>query len=297
MKHKLFKISLLSFCLFLLGFTSDKGFEKEPSSSLLWKIEGPNKGKISYLFGTMHLIQKQYYYFPEALEKVIKKSELIATEIDLDELTDNVAAMKALTLKEGTLFDFFTQEQQDSLYQWAKEKLMMDKIGFRATFSSFKPMVLVQTMTQMQLIGKTESYELRIGELAKKHKLETVGFESLNEQIKIFDDLSKSEQAALVMEGLKNESEMLTSLSSLQAMYQRQEVDSLYWMIKKEGGIMAEKEEQFLNKRNQNWIPQIEKIMSTKACFIAVGAGHLAGDQGLIKLLRLKGYKLTPVKI
>jgi hypothetical protein len=52
-----------------------------------------------------------------------------------------------------------------------------------------------------------------------------------------------------------------------------------------------------LKNRNENWIPVMAVMMKKRPVFFAVGAGHLAGDNGVIKLLRKAGYTLTPVSV
>jgi len=59
---------------------------------------------------------------------------------------------------------------------------------------------------------------------------------------------------------------------------------------------MKGQEEALLINRNKNWIPRMEGAMQGNSILFAVGAGHLGGDFGVIKLLRDKGYKLTPIK-
>jgi uncharacterized protein YbaP (TraB family) len=56
-------------------------------------------------------------------------------------------------------------------------------------------------------------------------------------------------------------------------------------------------QEALLDKRNQNWIPLIEKNITSKPTFIAFGAGHLGGKNGVVALLRAKGYTLTPIRL
>ena len=48
--------------------------------------------------------------------------------------------------------------------------------------------------------------------------------------------------------------------------------------------------------RNKNWVQKLKKIMPERTVVVAVGAGHLAGEKGVIKLLRKEGYTVTPVK-
>ncbi len=276
--------------------SSEKIVEEEVKSSLLWKIEGSDLKKPSYLFGTMHLIQKEYFYFPSSLEKIIKKSNLILMELDLDEMKDQSKAVEFMSLKEGEMMDFFDEKQQDTVYAWVKKKLFMDKETFHMAFSKFKPFVLLQTSIQMTFMGKTESYEFTINDLAQKAKVEVAGLETIADQMKVFDDLTREEQAEMVLEGIRNEEKSLKLLNDMQRIYKSQNLDSLYILVQQDGGMIQEKEASFLGQRNKNWIPKIEENIKKGQVFIAVGAAHLPGENGVIQLLRNKGYKVTAIK-
>lgn len=295
--RKLFAgLSLLLATLFL-GLTSFWLPEEEKgnsTTSLLWKIEKEGMKHPSYLFGTMHLIEKQYFYFPESLEKIIKKSNLLVMEIA--GVSNQAEAMKYLVLEEGTFFDYFSAAQTDTIQNWAKVKMGLDETMFRTTFSKFKPFVVVQTATQMQFMGKTESYEMTFENLANKYQIKIAGLETIADQMKIFDNLSKSQQAEMVMSGIRDEEKTLAMTLKMQQMYARQRIDSLYSYIHSEGGVLAEEQNAFLDQRNRNWIPKIKEMVSNGKAFIAVGAGHLGGENGVIRLLEKEGYKLTPVR-
>jgi uncharacterized protein len=295
---KFLALSCLSF-LFLVSFQ----FKKEATNqlnhtnSLLWKIEGNGLKFASYLFGTMHLIQKEYYYFPRELEKIVKKTDLLLTEINLNELDNQIEALKMMTLKEGSLVDFFSQIQKDSLLTWAKDKLMMDEKAFLATFGKFKPFIIIQTATQLAFFGKTESYELSLKSLADKHKITMGGLETMKQQLSFFDDMTREEQAQMVMESISDEAKMIDEMNSLQRAYKGQYLDSLEFLMKKDKGMLAKHEEILLTNRNMAWIPKIQEHITEKSCFIAVGAAHLIGEKGLIQLLKNKGYQVSAVKI
>ena len=81
----------------------------------------------------------------------------------------------------------------------------------------------------------------------------------------------------------------------MQAVYNLRNTDSLYSFMKSEG-TGGDLETELLVKRNLKWIPVIKKAMAAKASFFVVGAGHLGGPEGVIRLLRKQGYKVTPVK-
>lgn len=295
MKKLLYVFTSVLFVLGLSSFVSKKNSEVVPEhKSLLWKIEGNGLKTPSYLFGTMHMIEKEYFYFPKSLEKILKKSELLVMEIANVSQMD---AMQHLMLKEGTFFDFFSPEQTDTILHWASDKLKMDEATFRMSFNKMKPFVVVQAATQMNFMGKTESYEYTLERIAKENKIKTAGLETVADQIKIFDDLTKEQQAEMVLSGIREEDKSMETTRKMQGLYKRQRLDSLYMYIRDEGGVLAEEQHTFLDQRNVNWIPQIKKFAEQGTSFIAVGAGHLGGSKGVIRLLEQEGYKVTPVKL
>lgn len=297
---KFLGIAFVSFVFLALSSKKEKqilvNLEEEPKSSLLWKIEGNGLKKASYLFGTMHLIQKEYFHFPSSLEKIIKKSDLVMMELDFNEMNNQAKAMEFMTLKEGKLMDFFDEKQQDTVYAWVKKKMMMNKEAFDLTFSNFKPFVLIQTAIQLNFMGKTESYEMTINQLAEKNKIKTLGLETMADQMKVFDDLSREDQANMVLEGIRNEEKSMKDLMNMQRIYKTQNLDSLMIIVNSDGGVFAEQETKFLTERNMKWIPKIEENTKKGQIFIAVGAAHLPGENGVIQLLRNKGYKVTAIK-
>jgi len=291
-KKNIFTILIGVFCLSISS--SDVSPFPLTTSSLLWKIESPTS-KTSYLFGTMHIIEKEYFIFPKSLEKLVSKSDKVIME--LPGIPSPKEALPLITLKQGSFFDFFSKEQTDSILQWANSELKMNEQLFRSVFYKMKPFVVVQTAVQLQFQGKTESYEKSFYTLSNDKKIETIGLETVEQQMSFFDDLTKEEQAEMVMESIRSSKKSIESLNRMQKVYARQNVDSLFLVLNEEGGLLSKKQSQFLDDRNKNWIPKIKNNISTKNCFIAVGAGHLGGTNGLIRLLQKEGYTLTPIQL
>jgi uncharacterized protein YbaP (TraB family) len=290
-----FILSLLSFFFALVGFSQSTTAFPMQESSLLWKIEGPGIQKGSYLCGTMHLIEKQYFIFPDKLEKIVKKTDKLVME--LAGLPNQLEAMKYVTLTEGTFADFFSKEQMDSILVWAKAELNMSEEAFTKTMSKMKPFVVVQMATQIHFMGKTESYEVSFEKIARENDIAIAGLETIAEQMGIFDNMTKEQQTEMVMETIRDPKKGIEITQKMQKLYQGQNVDSLYLMIQEEGGTMTEDQATILDDRNERWIPMIEEMAKKEKLFIAVGAGHLGGPKGVIRLLEQKGYTLTPVKI
>ena len=291
-KNNIFTVIIGVFCLSITS--SDVSPFPFTNSSLLWKIESTTS-KTSYLFGTMHVIEKEYFIFPKSLEKLVSKSDKVIME--LAGIPSPKEALPLITLKKGSFFDFFSKEQTDSILQWANSNLKMNEQLFRSVFYKMKPFVVVQTAVQLQFQGKTESYEKSFYTLSNEKKIETIGLESIEQQMSFFDDLTKEEQAELVMESIRSPKKSIELINRMQKVYARQNVDSLFLLFQEEGGALSKKQNQFLDDRNKNWIPKIKSNIATKNCFIAVGAGHLGGENGVIRLLQKEGYTLTPIQL
>lgn len=277
---------------------SAPSFEEGTKNSLLWQITGNGIKDTSYVFGTMHLIDKEYFYFPDNLKELIKSSDLVVLEIG-EELNDPFKAMSLLKLDEGeSLFDFFNEAQEDSIITWVEEKAGFNETQFRAMFGGMKPFVLISLGTEMDMAKDGESYERTIMAIQSENKIPLQGLETLEDQISVFDNFSDEEQANMVMETIRNsgeDSEIM--MKNLMRLYHEQNIDSLNIMIHEEGETLADKEDELLSNRNHKWIPKINKMVADKKVFIAVGAGHLAGENGVLQLLREEGYTVTPLKL
>jgi len=78
-------------------------------------------------------------------------------------------------------------------------------------------------------------------------------------------------------------------------LYKDQDLVGMQKMFEDDEEGIGKYEDVFLKNRNQNWIPVMEKMMSAKPTFFAVGAGHLGGSIGVIALLRKVGYNVKPL--
>jgi uncharacterized protein YbaP (TraB family) len=281
--------------LFVFGGLFSYGQDNSVKSGLLWEISGNNIPKGSYLFGTMHIIESDFFIFPKKLQKKIEKSGIVIME--LAGVPNQLEALNYLELSEGTFFDFFTKQQEDSIINWAIQELKMTENGFRNSFSKMKPFVVSQLATQIYFIGKTESYEVEIERIASDNKIEIKGLETIEEQIALFDGLSNEDLSEMVMEVIRHPKEGIQETKKMMEVYSHQNIDELYQLIIEDNSELNGQKEALIDNRNLKWIPEIESTISNKSTFIAVGAGHLGGNNGVIQLLRNKGYTLKPIQL
>lgn len=268
---------------------------QKDTTALLWKIEHPENQHVSYLFGTIHLIEKEHFIFTDSLKSLVVHAEKLIME--LEGVPDQMGAMQHLILQEGTCFDGFSIPQMDTLTKWAKDNLNMDSASFVNSFSSFKPFILAQLSIPLYFKGKTESYEKSFQALADSNNIKRIGLETVAFQMSLFDELNQEDMTEMVMESIRNPEKSRKFYTQLQETYATQNLSELKELLIQDKGVLMEEEDAFLNNRNKNWIPVIIEHISKSNCFIAVGAAHLIDEKGVLQLLLNQGYTLTPIKL
>ncbi|MCO5268842.1 MAG: TraB/GumN family protein [Brumimicrobium sp.] len=289
---KLFVVTLF----IVFGFSSFA--QNEITSSLLWEISGKKVKSPCYIFGTMHMMPKEDFYFPESLKEKLLHSELLVMEIG--GISEQMKGMNLMMLDSGNLFDdFFSKEQLDTLFQYAQANLGMDETKMRKSLSGMKPFVLLQLLSKNEFGENPESYELTFETLAKQNQIPVDGLETIEEQLGFINNMANDQQVKMIMSTIRgsNNDDSAYNSRKLIEIYLGQNIDEIHDFIAKSDTNSEEFEETFLNKRNANWIKPIQKIIKNKKAFIAVGAGHLGGEKGVIQLLKNAGYTLTPIKM
>lgn len=303
------KLGLLVFVLcfmFACKSTKDitaKGMSKAENydleNALLWKIEGQGLTEPSYLYGTIHMIEKESFFWPEGTLAAFEDAESITFEIDMDDMFDMGAQMGLLTkafMADGkTLKDLYSAED----YELVKNHF--DGMGIPMFFmEKLKPMFLTVFASGDVEFGKgfgddsdIKSYEMEFFSLAQDSKKEVSGLETIEYQMSVFDSIPYSAQAEMLLESIQSSDTEDDSFKEMIQMYKDQNITKMVsFMSEEEQGIEGY-EDVLLYTRNKNWIPVMAKQMAANQVFFAVGAGHLGGKNGVIDLLKKEGYKLT----
>lgn len=260
-------------------------------SALLWKLEGKDLKKASYIFGTIHMIPATDYFEPAGLEEAFNQSELLVGEMDLSDIAGmSIEVLADMQMKGDTTMDMLLTPEE---YKRLDEKLSaVNGIGLDF-MKSFKP-IFLSTMLMAPDDGvETKSYEMELLNKAKARGIKMSGLETLQEQMGFLDVMPYSFQAKELVKMMDMTTDG-SDFKKLVEVYKSQNLDALSRIIKEqsEGSVM---EYVLLESRNKNWIQKIINYAKSQASFIAVGAGHLGGEKGIINLLKAEGYKLTPV--
>lgn len=277
----------------LLAWCFAKTLYSQPNlSSLLWEISGNGLKKTSYLFGTIHIIAEQDFFFPKYMKKALKKSKKLIMEVDLTDVVGQINMMQLAMLDSGkTLADLYSKEDYEFILQTALDSLQINIEQFKF----MKPIFVQQQLFATNILaGGIKSYELHLMNLAKKFRKHIGGLETADEQLRILDSIPPSAQAAMLYEGLKNIHLQRKQLVSMVQMYKTQNVEGMYQLLA-EGEELGDHADVLLANRNRKWIPLIENEIKNQSTFIAVGAGHLGGTHGVIQLLKQRGFLLRPI--
>ena len=264
------------------------------NAQLLWKISGNGLSQHSFLYGTIHIMPKDKFSVSPKIRDAFNNSALMALEVDLDlDFKTKIQMAQEMILPGGkTIKDYMTVEDFKKLNSFCLDSLKMKKRKLKK-FYRFKPFFFSSVVAQEQM-GETSSYELEFMKMAKKRKMKTIGLESIAFQMQTINKISIEDQAKmLVQEFGANPSVQFDEMLNL---YLKEDLEGLYKVVSEESDAIPEFNHNFLVVRNKNWIPVIEKNISSNAFFIAVGAAHLPGENGVIQLLREKGFTVEPVR-
>jgi uncharacterized protein YbaP (TraB family) len=295
------RISVLTFLL--LGFILFNAVETQAQTkgkfdgpSLLYQVSGKGLAKPSYIFGTFHAICSADMVPFESLDPYLAETDQLIMEIDMDDSVEMRSMTKGVIIPDGkTLKDFLTAEEFVKV-----DEMIKNLLGFSAdNVKMVKPSLLtVIALTSPKAIGCTPTvYDVSLMQNAVAKKKPIVGLETVASQIKVIDSKPIDKQAKDLYEMALDPQKSINELKKLMAAYKERDPEKLFKITNIQATTDIEFHTRLLADRNFAWIPKLETAFKERPTFVAVGAGHLGGKNGVIKLLRKKGYKVKPVKL
>lgn len=290
------KLILICCSLFLgVAIASAQTAKKKPATgnkSLLWKISGKALKRPSYLFGTLHIICPSDYLWTPAMQKAFDASEKVIFEMDMDDPALQSQMTSGMMLKDGkTLKDFYT----DAEYKQLTELAAKNNIPI-AMMQGFSPFALVSFLYLKAITCSVpDSYEGNIVKLAKEQDKEVLGLETVADQVKVIEAMNTDSIAKAVLRIAGDLDSFKATYAQMLSVYKKQDLPALYQLILESPDYKGDLNS-LLFDRNRKWAPEIGKMAQQQPVFVAVGAGHLWGDKGVIALLKQQGYTVEPVR-
>jgi len=268
------------------------------NNTLLWKISGNGLEKPSYLFGTIHMICADDALLSDNMKKAISDCDEVYLEVDMDNIFEMIGVVSKMKMKgDTTLKDLLTPED------YKKVKTYFETKGSMLPFSmleTYKPMLAASTLEQSSMpCDNTAMMEQVIMKEAKQFNKKIKGLETMSYQAGVLDSIPyklQAEQLAAYIEKENKGEEDDKELKEMFNAYKNQDLKRLEELLIETDAGMSGFTDILLYHRNQNWVEKLKTLLPQKSLLIAVGAGHLPGEKGVINLLRKEGYKLTPVE-
>lgn len=269
--------------------TDKVDFGGAASGIFLWEIKGPNGP--SYLFGTIHLGVDAKKDLPQVVWDKLNAAKTFAMEADLTQIKPMELMGKAM-IKSGETLD---QQLTPGQFELLTETLGMPA----ATVKQFQPWFATTQMGVKMFEGMSlVPMDMALEASAKEAGKTMVYLEDANYQMDLLMELMTADALAesldaMVEEGMDTPEKMRKFAVEMVEAYKKGDVTYDF------GKELTPADETFTEKllvdRNKNWIPAIEKMVKDGGAFIAVGTGHLLGDDNVRALLEAKGHELTRV--
>ena len=254
--------------------------ESEAGAPALWKVA--DEDTTIYLFGTVHALPEDVEWSTPMLENALAESDSIVTEIKMD---DGMAQeMQSLVMSKGilpqgtTLRSLLTEEQAAS-YEEAMGKLSVPA----EAFDQFEPWYAGMMMSMLPLLQQGYSPDAGVEKvlLTKAGEKERLALETIEFQISVFDELPQESQIGFLIDASEGIDEIKPMLDKMVAEWVEGDADDLAQLMN-EGLTDPAVAESLLYMRNRNWAEWIDaRLDAPGTVFIAVGAGHLAGEKSV----------------
>jgi len=297
---KNFSLLLLFVFLFIQPISAKAQTDEK---TLLWEISGNGLKKKSYLFGTYHLVNNGLLDHYPSVTKAMRKSKTIVVEtvIDSSELgalsllmmaPDGPGWINALTAAEKSKLDK-SLKQFVGVGVGVEQMAVLKPSALSATLAMMATRAALEDTLKMY---KGEPIDGWIAKQGKKKKKQLVALESLKEQFEmLYMSDSMSAQIAQLQVLITQIDSLDQFTTELYYAYLAQDHRAMQAIAEKHADQMGSMQT-LLDDRNKRWMATLPQLMAQKPTFIAVGALHLSGEQGLVQLLRRAGYTVKPMR-
>lgn len=268
------------------------------AQSLLWEISGNGLRQPSYVFGTFHVLKSSYVQQTPKIKTAFDKAQGVVVETTLDSSGMLQMAMRAM-MPDKNLKQLISAEDYALVADEFKKATGADL----AVFGHMKP-IMTATMLSMSYVEKQadtlstftgQPLDMFFATEAKRSGKTLTALETMEQQMTfLFDHDPVEKQAADLVQMVKEKENMQGYMKRLTDFYLAGDLDTL-WKMGQEYEQKYGDLSHLVRERNEAWMKKLPQLMDQRATFIAVGALHLPGPDGLLTLLRKAGYKTKPL--
>lgn len=262
---------------------------KESEKSTLWEVTGNGLSKPSYIAGTFHIMCSKDFEMKPKVLKALEKSENFVMEINYTDPKE-MTALQGMFKSDKKLSDQLNPNEANELDKilasYGTNLKNMDSSSSQALYAliSMKAVPCPQT--------EIKSYEIELLQTALKSKKNIGGLEKVEDQL---TSINTAYNLKDVIQQLKMGKEYEILLQGMISAFKKEDLQTVYDLFKNDKFMNSKQEKAMLTDRNKNWAEKMPKMMKKESSFFAVGGAHLMGNNGIIQLLRSKGYSVKPI--
>lgn len=264
-----------------------------PAQALIWEVQRSDMLKPSYVYAILYKVPHDWFFLPPGLSPIVESTDRLMLETDPNFRDRDVLYRGAVPI-DSTLDALLPRRQyqevnlffQDSLSALSRYKLE----------SRYKPILVAQQMMQDYCLGYIQDnepfcYEQYLAKVVKK-PMKILGSEWT--RTPWLDAMSIKQQTDILLEAYEDRQRLKAHYEQVMRAYRRQDLDAVAYLAER-GPDMGGGTGRLIEAKNNAWIQTIEWHLQKESLFIAVNAAQLPGEFGLLHMLRVKGYTVTPV--
>lgn len=268
----------------------------EAARGFMWEVE--NIGNTVYLVGSMHIADDSFYPLRSEIEEAFVEADYLGVEIDVSKAANE--EQQKLIMNMGMYQDGTTLKDHVSKETYAKVEGILKRNGMESNaLDTFKPWVVDTTMSSLKSVAA--GYEAAAGidlyfiQKAVERKVPVLELESYESQLGMFDGFSDKLQEKNLNATLDNFDTLDDNINQMADMWKSGDDQQLLELTNSIGSD-PEYNKAMLVDRNIGMADKIDGYLKSdkkEEYFIVVGAAHYLGKDGVIQLLRDKGYTVV----
>ena len=264
------------------------------ATSCLWSVT--SQQNTVYLLGSVHVLKEENYPLQENIDQAFASAPHLVFEVNLDEMSSPLTQLGSLTKGMYTNGQTLKGTLSPESYTLVETKLSHRGYGM-TLFQLMKPWMLATTVTilELQKLGfeTTQGVDQHLYQRAKLRGKTVEGFETVDYQLSLFDNLSPKTQEQFLLQTLGELDIIEQETNHLVESWIHGRIEGLEIMLENMKDF-PDLYEALITQRNKNWLPQVESyLQKDEPYMIVVGTLHLLGEEGLLTMLKEKGYAVN----
>ena len=261
------------------------------ADAVLWRVDKEGR-QPNYLFGTIHVADAKISTLPQPVTDALDSAQVFVMEA-LPDLEESIKFSQMMYFDDGKkLRDYLDEEMYKRTMQILEDyQLTPEDLVFMQPWAAFILMSYPQ--------GEGLPLDLQLLDIAQRNGIDIRGLETLSEQGRVFSTMDLDFQVRLLLDTVCNYEIVSSEFDTMKSLYLQRDLQALYNYSRKNSfagdQLYEDLFKSLLTDRNHVMVERMQPVLEAGNAFIAIGAMHLPGADGILSLLAQQGYTITAV--